>query len=747
MKFLVAKPIIFKTLSHLQSIVNKKNALPILSNILIEANDNNLILSSTDMDISIKEKIACNVIEGGSTTLNAQIIYDIIRKLPDNNEVEFISNDGKILTIRSNVSKFSLPCLPKDEFPIIDTQAKGKNIKISSKTIFNLINKTKFAISNEETRYFLNGLYFNISFFQNSSNLTFVGTDGHRLATSSISIDEPLKEIPGVIIPKKTINELSKLLSENESNIEIDISKNRIIFYIENLILISKLIDGNFPDYNRVIPKNNTNLLKINRVNLLSAVDRVSTIANENSPSIKFKLFKDLLNLSTINTENSTATEDIKADYKGEELEIGFNSKYIMDILDNLEESEISLSFGNNSTPMLVQEKSNSHNVFVLMPMRVWDLGFYSNIKLYNFRNFENLSLNFSKNCNIFFGKNGSGKTNILEAISLFSKGSGFRKDKIKNMINKNHEYFKITSNFQFNSITYDLYVQSKKNNNNQKKILFINDDKSNDFLKRLYDLSPFLFFLPETERLFISSPIHRRNLIDQFIFSYTPSYNKTVNDYNKYIKERSKLLEYNRQNETWLIQIEKIIAELGIEIYNLRKSQLNLLKNNLNNLLNKFNLFYEIKFEIIDKFLSENLTHEYFQQQLSKNRFIDGHIGGSKIGPHKSDFIFYVNETFPVSQLSTGQQKTIILLFFLSHCKYLVDEKNKRPILLLDEICSHLDEINRNILLSLVESFNLQIFMTGTDKSLFSFLSTNSKFYNIIKEWIQITLLNQSKF
>ena len=371
MKFIVTKPIIYKTLSHLQSIVNKKNTLPILSNILIEAEQNSLILSSTDMDISIKETINCNVIEPGSTTLNAQIMFDIIKKLPDASEIEFISNDGKILTIRSQVSKFSLSCLPKDEFPIIETASNGKKITVKSKTIFDLINKTKFAISNEETRYFLNGLYFNIFSKEDSSTLTFVGTDGHRLATSSAITGFVSMEIPGVIIPKKTINELSKLLSENSHDIEIDISSNKIIFYIDNLILISKLIDGNFPDYTRVIPKNNNNHLIINRSNLLSAVDRVSTISNEKSPSIKFKLYKNLVNLSTINNENSTATEDIEAKYEGKEIEIGFNSKYIMDILDNLAGDEIKISFNDNSTPIIAQEKSDQDIIYVLMPMRV----------------------------------------------------------------------------------------------------------------------------------------------------------------------------------------------------------------------------------------------------------------------------------------------------------------------------------------------------------------------------------------
>ena len=372
MKFIVTKPKIFKTLTHLQNIVNKKNTLPILSNILIEAENNYLTLSSTDMDISIKEKLSCDIVEQGSTTLNAQIMFDIIKKLPENSEIEFISNDSKILTIRTSVSKFSLSCLPKDEFPIIETKSNNsKRLTIDAKIILNHIDKTKFSISNEETRYFLNGLFFSVSILKDSKKITFVGTDGHRLATSTSHANENIEEIPGVIIPKKTINELSKLLSESSNEISLDISPNKIIFYIDNLILISKLIDGSFPDYNKVIPKNNLNKLKINRLDLLSAVDRVSTIANEKSPSVKFKLLTDLVNLSTINNDNSTATEDIKAKYNGDEIEIGFNARYIMDILDNLEGNEITILFNDNSTPIIAQENSESNAVYVLMPMRV----------------------------------------------------------------------------------------------------------------------------------------------------------------------------------------------------------------------------------------------------------------------------------------------------------------------------------------------------------------------------------------
>ena len=371
MKFEISRSDIFKCISHLQGIVDKKNTLPILSNILIEAKDNSLTLSSTDMDISIIEKINCNIMEEGSTTINSQIIYDIVRKLNDNSNIEIISNNGKLLTLRADGSRFSLACLPKEDFPIIDMSNEGTTIKINSQVLFKLIDKTKFAISNEETRYFLNGLYFTIFNENNLTNVTLVGTDGHRLAKSSFQIDQNIEEIPGVIIPKKTINELSKLLSDIDTEIDIVISSNKIIFYINNLIFISKLIDGSFPDYKRVIPSDNKNILEINREKLFSAVDRVSTIANEKSPVIKFKLLKDILNLNTINNENSTATEDLKLRYNGDEIEIGFNSKYIMDIINNLEDEVIYLSFKDSSSPIIAQEKSDSDLVYVLMPMRV----------------------------------------------------------------------------------------------------------------------------------------------------------------------------------------------------------------------------------------------------------------------------------------------------------------------------------------------------------------------------------------
>ncbi len=371
MKFKIHRSIFFKTLSHLQGIVDKKNSLPILANILIEAKDNYLKLSSTDMDISIIEKIECNVLEDGATTINSQILYDIVRKIDDDSEIEIISNNGKLLTLRADGSRFSLACLPKSEYPLIDQDNKGVNIKINSRIFLKLIDKTKFAISNEETRYFLNGLYFCVNIENNKNILTLVGTDGHRLAKFSHYIEEDVETVSGVIIPKKTIYELSKLFSEIDEDINIFISPNKIVFILSNIIFNSKLIDGSFPDYKRVIPNNNNNILKINRNKLLSAVDRVSTIANEKSPVIKFKLFENILNLNTINNESSTASEDLKTNYQGDEIEIGFNSRYIMDVVNNLQDEEISISLNDSTSPITAQEKSNKELVYVLMPMRV----------------------------------------------------------------------------------------------------------------------------------------------------------------------------------------------------------------------------------------------------------------------------------------------------------------------------------------------------------------------------------------
>ena len=359
-------------------------------------------------------------------------------------------------------------------------------------------------------------------------------------------------------------------------------------------------------------------------------------------------------------------------------------------------------------------------------------MGYFTNINITNFRNFNSLDLDFSNNTNVFYGKNGAGKTNILEAISLFSKGRGLRKDKLIDIIKKHQDRYLIKSQFCNNNIFYDLVSETNESNGKIIKSLSVNDDKNKEALESIFTTNPFLIFLPETERIFLSSPSSRRNFIDRLIFTHNYNYNKLVNQYNKNILERSKLLNNDFFDLDWLQKIENNISTYGLQIYQLRKEQTDVLIKYLNNFFVEFNIPFNITLEFYDKYYNHKIDDDFFKNHLKENRKIDTLIGGSKIGPHKTDFLFYINNEYLISQLSTGQQKTIILLIFLSQSKYLTKVHNKKPILLLDEVCSHLDEQNRDILLTLIESFDLQTFMTGTSKDLFSFLSTNTNFCNI---------------
>ena len=359
-------------------------------------------------------------------------------------------------------------------------------------------------------------------------------------------------------------------------------------------------------------------------------------------------------------------------------------------------------------------------------------MGYFRDIKLNNFRNFKQYSIEFSKNCNVFYGKNGSGKTNILEAISLFNKGRGIRKDQIINFIKYNEDNFVNFANFEELKGTYEIKINSEISNNNSVKKIYLNNDSSKEALDHLYSLFSFLVFLPETERLFIASPNLRRNFIDKFIFSQNNKYNTLINKYKRNIIERTKVLNLDGYESSWLEKIEQNISSTGIEIYKARNTQILSIMKNISLLNTREKLPFNLNIQIIDKFFEDNLNIEKYMYQLKKSREIDKVIGGANKGPHKSDYKFLVDNNFMVSQLSTGQQKTIILLLFLAQSNYLVNECNLSPILLMDEVCSHLDDINRKLLLKITQQFNLQIFMTGTDKNLFSFLSTNTNFCNI---------------
>ncbi len=356
------------------------------------------------------------------------------------------------------------------------------------------------------------------------------------------------------------------------------------------------------------------------------------------------------------------------------------------------------------------------------------------NIEFNNFRNFKNFKTSFDDKLNILFGDNGCGKTNILEGISLIAKGRGIRNANISNFIKREEDNFLIKSNLEINKNNYNIKIFTEHKNNKYKKIININEDLSKDSLDFLNQSISYLIFMPEMERLFQASPSYRRNFIDRLIFSSKNNYNKLINKYKKSLLERIKVLQSSSSDKEWLNHIEKEICTIGLEIYNLRTLKLNSINKELNTLKYDHNFQFSVELKIKDDFYKNEISFEKYSFLLKESRSYDSKFGGTKIGPHRSDFISIINDNFEASILSTGQQKTVVLMILLAQCNYLLNEKKINPILLFDEIGSHLDKNNRQVLLDMINRFEIQFFLTGTDKNLFSFISTNAKFYNITK-------------
>ena len=363
-------------------------------------------------------------------------------------------------------------------------------------------------------------------------------------------------------------------------------------------------------------------------------------------------------------------------------------------------------------------------------------MGYFKDITFNNYRNFTKSNFEFQQGCNIVIGKNGSGKTNILEGISLVERGRGFRKDKIINLINFNNKNkpFIINSSFKDNNIDYDIKI---KNSENNFKEILLNGNKDTNSYKHFESLFSIMYFLPEMERLFVSSPSTRRNFVDRLIFTYIKNYNLIINQYRKAINERQVLLKNNSFDENWMQQIEISISKLGSTIYEKRVKfikNLNFYLQDLNILKNFKNKFLlTIEDEFINSIKNFSIDDDQYMSKLKESRRNDFFTGGCSFGPHRSDFFgFRIEDNFNINQFSTGQQKTTILLIIIAQCKFLIDELKLQPIILLDEVCSHLDNINRDLLLYLTDNLGAQVFMTGTEKNLFSFLSTKANYCNI---------------
>ncbi len=372
MKITIERAALLKSLGHVQSVVERRNTIPILSNVKIEAENDVISLNATDMDLDIVETVAAEVSAPGVLTTAAHTLYDIVRKLPDGSQVELDHTGGdEQLVLRAGRSKFTLACLPTEDFPAMSGGDLPHNFMVPAGELRNLIDCTRFAISTEETRYYLNGIYLHAGDVGGTPVLRGVATDGHRLASVDLPLPEGSADIPGIIIPRKTVGELRKLIDETGDAVEISLSETKIRFSFDEAVLTSKLIDGTFPDYQRVIPQGNDKILEVESKVLAQVVDRVSAISTEKSRAVKLALSQGLLVLSASSPESGTATEEVEVSYSADAIEIGFNSRYLLEIVHQVEGDTVQFQLADGASPTLVRDSADASALYVLMPMRV----------------------------------------------------------------------------------------------------------------------------------------------------------------------------------------------------------------------------------------------------------------------------------------------------------------------------------------------------------------------------------------
>jgi DNA polymerase III subunit beta len=373
MRVTVERAALLKALGHVQSVVERRNTIPILSNVLLVADEGTLTLTATDLDLAIVEGAVAQTSIAGATTVAAHTLFDITRKLPDGAQVELATSDGR-LALSAGRSRFQLSTLPREDFPAIADGDLPFGFSLPATTLKQMIDKTKFAISTEETRYYLNGIFLHVT-EEAKPALRAVATDGHRLARVAIDRPEGAVGMPDIIVPRKCVNELRKLLDEaandSGSDVRVQLSASRIRFTLNNAVLSSRLIDGTFPDYSRVIPTANDKLMRIDTAALREGADRVSTIATDKTRAVKLSMGDDKLTLAVTSPENGTASEELAASYTSTPMDIGFNSRYLLDILDNIESGEVEIHLADGASPTLIREGKDSQAIYVLMPMRV----------------------------------------------------------------------------------------------------------------------------------------------------------------------------------------------------------------------------------------------------------------------------------------------------------------------------------------------------------------------------------------
>ena len=371
MQFIVKRNTLLKSLNFVQGIVEKKNTLPILSNVLLQLKDKKLSIVATDLDIVFYDEISdVKVLKEGSTTTSAAILYDILRKISSNSELNFDLKTENKLSLNSDNSDFNLLCLPTDNFPTFTDEFEGSEILLNNNKFLKLLNKTKIAISNDDTRHYLNGIYLHLTEAHGRNFLTGVATDSHRLSSSSLEIENP-DNFSALILPRKTVYQLCSLLAETSEKLSMQLSENKIKFIMGNMKLISKVIDGKFPDYKKVVPSNNDKSLVVSSKEFINSIERVTSVSLDRKEGIKLAISKENIQLSVTSANSGDGNEIIKANFNSENLNISFNSKYLIDIASEVEDKSLKMNLKDSVSPVLIEDASDKNSYYVIMPMKI----------------------------------------------------------------------------------------------------------------------------------------------------------------------------------------------------------------------------------------------------------------------------------------------------------------------------------------------------------------------------------------
>ena len=371
MQFVVKRDILLKSLNFVQGVVEKKNTLPILSNVLLQLKDKKLSIIATDLDIIFYDEISdVKILKEGSTTTSAAILYDILRKISSNSELNFELKSENKLSLKSENADFNLLCLPTDNFPTFVDEFEGSEITLNNSRFLKLLNKTRISISNDDTRHYLNGIFLHITEAHGRNFLTGVATDSHRLSSSSLEI-ENTADFTSLILPRKTVFQLCSLLAESSDQLTMQASDNKTKFTFGNMKLISKVIDGKFPDYKKVVPTTNDKTLVVSSKDFINSIERVASVSLDRKEGVKLVINKDNVQLSVNSANSGEGNEKIKAQFSSENLNISFNSKYLIDIASEVEDKNLKMNLKDSASPVLIEDASDKNSYYVIMPMKI----------------------------------------------------------------------------------------------------------------------------------------------------------------------------------------------------------------------------------------------------------------------------------------------------------------------------------------------------------------------------------------